>query len=487
MIRRMHSNSIAATATVVELASRIARGEVTAERLLTDCLTGIEANDSGGAGLHALIMLSPDARAVATALDEELRQGRSRGPLHGIPVVVKDNIDVFGIPTSSGNRGLQRSVAARDAPVVAQLRAAGAIIVGKTNLSEFSFEIRSRSSLRGDVRNPFDLGVTAGGSSGGTAAAVAAGFAIAGLGTDTGGSIRVPAAYTGLVGVRPTHGTVDLTGVAPLAPSTDTMGPIARCVDDAAMLLRVIARTGREWSGELGARDVHDALQGSRVGVFRQAYGADSSIIAAMDRTIDRLRQAGVRVIDPVELPPGALPVDRASHVVDWEFRPAFDRYLRENFRAGDAPASLAALFERGEFLPEYRDVMRKRIAIESIDHPIYREIIAFHRALGEHLDALFRDLKLDAIAYPTSMVLPSSFDNPAGGWAPELAACSGRPAITFPVGISPRGLPIGFELLGAVHGEQDLIRLARGVESISDPRPLSPVARAAESSRSAN
>lgn len=485
MISTMHSNSIAATATLVELSSRIAQGEITAERLLTDCLDGIAANDSAGAGLHAFITLNPSARATAIALDEEFRQGRSRGPLHGIPIAVKDNIDVLGLPTSSGNPALLRSVVVRDATVVARLRAAGAIIIGKTNLSEFSFEIRSRSSLRGDVRNPFAPRVTAGGSSGGTAAAVAAGFAIAGLGTDTGGSIRIPAAYTGLVGIRPTRGLVESSGVAPLAPSTDTIGPIARCVDDAAILLRVVARGSREWRDEHAGHDARVALKGARIGVLRQAYGAESSIVASMDRTCDRLRGAGACVVDPVELPPGVLPVDRAPHVVDWEFRPAFDRYLRENFRAGDAPASLAEIFERGEFLPEYREVLRRRVAIESIDHPIYREIIAFHRALGDRLDALFHDLALDAITYPTSMVLPNSLDNPAGGWAPELAACSGRPAITIPVGISPRGLPIGLELLGAEHGEQTLICLARAVESLSDARPVSPIARSAMSPES--
>ena len=476
----MHSNSIVATAALVELAPRIERGELSAAGLLTDCLAAISANESLGAALHAFITLNPHARAQANELDEERRQGRLRGPLHGIPVVVKDNIDVLGLPTSSGNTSLMRSVVARDAAVVARLRAAGAVIVGKTNLSEFSFEIRSRSSVRGDVRNPFDPRVTAGGSSGGTAAAVAAGFTIAGIGTDTGGSIRVPAAYTGLVGVRPTHGSVDSSGVAPLAPSTDTIGPIARCVDDAALLLRVLARPVSEWREAIPTRDERGALKSMRVGVLRQAFGTEPSIGSAMDQTLDRMRREGVQLVDPIELPQNVLPINRASHVVDWEFRPAFDRYLSRNFLADSVPASLSEIFARGEFLPEYRETLRKRVAIESTDHPAYREIIAFHQALGRRLDELFHEGGLDALAYPTSMVLPNSFDNPAGGWAPELAACSGRPAITIPVGISPQGLPIGFELLGTAFGEQHLFRVARAVESISEARPVSAIARAA-------
>ncbi|MDE2296030.1 MAG: amidase [Gammaproteobacteria bacterium] len=475
----MHSNSTLATATLGDLVSRIARGELTAEGLLTACLERIAANDTAGAGLHAFVTLNPDAGAAAIQLDAERRKGRSRGPLHGIPLVVKDNIDVGGLPTSSGNPALLRAVATRDAAVVARLRAAGAIIVGKTNLSEFSFEIRSRSSVRGDVRNPFDPRVTAGGSSGGTAAAVAAGFAVAGLGTDTGGSIRVPAAYTGLVGIRPTHGSVDTTGVAPLAPSTDTVGPIARCVEDAALLLRTIARTPGAVGEAPAGREASAVLKGTRIGVLRQAFGTDSAITAAMDRTLDRLRREGVRLDDPIELPAAVVPVNRASHVVDWEFRPAFDRYLRENFRAGSVPTSLAEIVERDEFLPEYREVLRRRVAIESLDDPVYREILAFHQALARQLDAMVGERGVEAIVYPTSMVLPSSFDNPAGGWAPELAACSGRPAITIPIGVCAEGLPIGLELLGARHGERRLLSLARAVESISDARPIAPLARA--------
>ena len=468
MIRQVSARAVI-TATLAELATDIASGALTATLLLDECHARIAAHEANGANLSALIALNPAAEATALALDEERRRGRLRGPLHGIPIVIKDNIDMAGMASSSGNKALAQSCALRDAEAVRRLRAAGAVVVAKANLSEFSFEIRSRSSLRGDVRNPFDPRVTSGGSSGGTAAAVAAGFAIGGIGTDTGGSLRVPASYTGLVGLRPSHGLIDLRGVAPLAPSTDTLGPIARSVEDAAILLNVLA-------GSEAARRVRPgepSLARARVGVLRQAFGKEPAITELIDAALQRLQAAGAILVDPLEIPASLLPAGRAQHIVDWEFRGAFDRYLLENFRPGSAPASLREIFESGDYLPEYRDVLARRLAVATTDDPLYREILDFHRALSERLTALFDDQRLSALVYPASMVLPSSFENPAGGWAPELAACSGRPAITLPIGVSAGGLPVGIELLGTPHGEGALLRLAQEIESLGNGRPF--------------
>lgn len=468
MIRQVLAPAVM-TATLADLAADIASGALTATALLEACLARIAAHESTGASLSALIAMNPAAEETALALDEERRDGRVRGPLHGIPIVVKDNIDMAGAATSSGNKAMAHSCALRDAEAVRRLRAAGAILVAKANLSEFSFEIRSRSSLRGDVRNPFDGHVTSGGSSGGTAAAVAAGFAIGGLGTDTGGSLRVPASYTGLVGLRPSHGLIDTRGVAPLAPSTDTLGPIGRSVEDAAILLNAL--TGSD--PQPLVRPGEPPLMRVRVGVLRQAFGGEPAIVELVDAALQRMQAAGAILVDPIEIPASALPAGRAQHIVDWEFRGAFDRYLLENFRPGTAPASLRQIFESGEYLPEYRDVLARRLAIATTDDPLYREILGFHEALSDRLTALFDDQRLSALVYPASMVLPSSFENPAGGWAPELAACSGRPAITLPVGVSPKGLPVGIELLGTPRGEAALLRLAHGIESLGSGRPI--------------
>ena len=194
-----------AHASLTDLARGLANGAVRVKELMSRCLAQIAAHDRDGAGLGAIITISSDAETDAWRLDAAQRSGRGLGPLHGIPVVIKDNIDVAGHPTTSGNPTLARAMAVRDAEQTLRLRRAGALILAKTHLSEFSFEVRSRSSLGGDVRNPFDTSVTAGGSSGGSAAAVAAGFAVAALGTDTGGSLRIPAAFNGLVALRPRH------------------------------------------------------------------------------------------------------------------------------------------------------------------------------------------------------------------------------------------------------------------------------------------
>ncbi len=444
-------------ATIVELAPRLADGTLTAQTLLGACLAKIAADDSEGKGLGAILTLNPRAEDDARALDDLFRRtGAVCGPLHGIPVVVKDNIDMAGLPTTSGCRALAHAMPHRDAEQVRRLRAAGAVIVGKTNMSEFSFDIRSRSSLGGDVRNPFNRDVTAGGSSGGTAASVAAGYAAAGLGTDTGGSIRIPAAFNGLVGLRPTHGLIDARGTAPLAPSTDTIGPIGRCVADVATLLGVMT----DAPPATPAR----GLDGARIGVLRQVFGDNPEIRVAIEAALGAMAAAGATIVDPVELPADVLPAGR-PHVVDWEFGPSFDAYLRANFVPGTAPASLAALYAGGAYLPEFQALLARRSAVVSLDSPVYRSILDDHRALRCALPAVLDTHALDALVYPTSSVIPVSLDKPVGGWAPELAACSGFPALTLPVGQAANGVPIGLEMLGRSFDDTVLLGLAGELE----------------------
>ncbi len=446
--------------TLTDLAPRIASGELTAEALLRDCSDAIAAHDREGLGLSAMLWRNPHAEAEARSRDQERARSGVRGPLHGIPIVVKDNIDVAGAATTSGCRALEHAIALRDAEQVRRLHAAGAVIIGKTNLSEFSFEIRSRSSLGGDVRNPFNPKVTAGGSSGGTAAAVAAGFAVAGLGTDTGGSIRVPASYNGLVGLRPTQGLIDRRGVAPLAPTTDTVGPIARSVEDVGRLLQIMIAPGQ--AAPSSARPLSDA----RIGVLRQFFGGDAAILGGCENAIALMRASGVTIVDPIVLPESLLPEGR-DNVVDWEFASAFDAYLATTFVAGTAPASVMEICESGAYLSSHQEALLRRTAVRSIDHPSYRAILEYHRALRSGLSALIEIAGLDALIYPTSQVTPESLDNPKGGWAPELAACTGWPALTLPVGQAPDGVPIGLEFLAPALQEARLLRFAADLERL--------------------
>lgn len=441
--------------TIEELAPRLASGELAAVLLIDECLQAIADHDRA---LSAMLALDPRAIDEARACDREQNQGRLRGPLHGIPLVVKDNTDVAGLATSSGNRAMAGAMPLVDAAQVARLKRAGAIVIGKANLSEFSFEIRSRSSLGGDVRNPFDVSVTSGGSSGGTAVALAAGFAVAGLGSDTGGSIRVPAAFNGLVGLRPTHGLLDGRGVAPLAPSTDTIAPMARSVADAALLFGLMGGDGRLLGTE-----------GLRVGVLRQAFGSDPEIAAASDGAIETLAASGVFVTDPVTLEESVLPVGRL-HIVDHEFAEAFDNYLATNFEPGTGPGSLRDIIASGRFLPDHAADLDRRLMVDRAQR---EAILAYHRSLRVALEQLFDKHQLDALLFPTSMIIPSSLENPKGGWAPELAACSGWPALSVPAGVSRRGIPVGVELLGRRAREPLLFGLGAAIERSVGPRPI--------------
>lgn len=438
----------AARPTIATLASRLAGGQLRARELLDACLAAIAARDGD---LHAMLALNLDARAEADAADRASAQGRSLGPLHGIPIVVKDNIDVAGMPTTSGCIGLRGAMPIRDATVVSRLRAAGAVLVGKTNLSEFSFEIRSRSSLGGDVLHPLNPAVTPGGSSGGTAVAIAAGFALAGLGTDTGGSIRIPAAYTGLVGFRPAQDALPMDGIAPLAPATDTVGPIAHSVEDVTLLLAA-----------LGLRFAAAPDRTPRVGILRQAFGSGHAIIAALAPAVNELAQRGVRIVDPVALPDAVLPTG-GDHIVDAQFADAFDAYLAANFMPRTAPRTLAALVESGAHLPEYAAPLRARLARKGGSTSA---ILADHAKLSEAMASLLTDAQVDLLLFPTSQVVPRSLDNPKGGWAPELAARSGWPALSIPSGEHIDGMPVGVELTGPPGSEGMLFAVARLIEA---------------------
>ncbi len=441
--------------TIGELAPQIAAGIVSSPELLRQCLAAIAADNRTGRRLGAILSLNPEASTNAAALDTERLQSGSRGPLHGIPIVIKDNIDVAGMPTTSGSVALAAAMPRSDADVVRRLRAAGAVIIGKANMAEFSFEVRSRSSLGGDVRNPYDPTVSAGGSSGGTAAAVAAGFAVAGLGTDTGGSIRIPASFCGLVGVRPSHGAFAMSGIAPLAPAADTVGPITRDTADAALILAVMGMAPQ--AGEPRPGPV-------RLGIVRQAFGTGEVAVIA-DTVIARLVDAGV-VVHSVTLPAAMVP-DFAIDAIDLQFRAAFDAYLAGNFAAG-APASLAAIVAGDAVLPDCRAVLRRRAAAAAD-----AKALADHQRRADDLRAFLvaalHDNALDGLLYPTAAVAPTSFDNPACGWAPELSALAGLPAVSFPVARSARGMPIGFDLLGPRNGEMVLLGIVDRLRALLD------------------
>src|SRR5438034_8106976 len=294
-------------ATIADINAAFDAGTLTAEKLVQRCLARIQAYDRQGPALHAVITLNPKALETARMLDAERKAKGPRSPLHGIPIVLKDNYNTFDLPTTGGSVLLEGSIPPDDAFVVKKLRAAGAIIVAKVNMSEFA-SAGAYSSLGGQTRNPHDPARPASGSSGGDGAAIAAGYATPGLGTDTGGSFRCPATANGIVGLKPTHGLVSRSGIIPLALSFDTGGPMGRSVYDVAVALGVMtgvdaadAATKKsegvlqtDYTKELRA----DALKGARIGAARDFLGADADVDWVVDAALAAMRKAGATVVD---------------------------------------------------------------------------------------------------------------------------------------------------------------------------------------------
>lgn len=414
-------------------------------------LAAIEA----GRSLNAIVGINPDALAEAARYDRAWRRGRITGPLHGTPLVVKDNINCIGMATTLGCRALAEAQPRQDARVIARLKAAGALILAKTNLSEFAFDVRSRSSLAGDVCNPLDPRLTAGGSSGGSAAAVVAGMADAALGSDTGGSIRIPAAWTGLVGLRPAFRRAQLQGIAPLSLSKDTVGPMAWCVEDVALLHQI-----------MHAQPVHPlearSLYGVRLGIINALHGEYPDQRMALVQGWRALRRAGVTLV-PLKLP-HALRVAQEPCLSLREFHPAINHWLST---MDYAPETLQSLIQRGEHLAEFDPFLRQHLERTRLVCEGWREQRRFQRQLRHDLQQLMQSQQLDALIYPTSQCPPSSLEKTPPGWAPELAAISGLPAVTLPFGRINDVLPLGLELLSAKTDEHALLALALALERL--------------------
>ncbi|MCY0775057.1 amidase family protein [Enterobacter cloacae complex sp. 2022EL-00788] len=403
--------------------------------------------------LNAILGVNPDAISQAQRYQQLRRRGVQVGPLHGVPLIVKDNIACAPMPVTLGCRALASLGATSDALVVQRLRRAGAIILARANMSEFAFDVRSRSSLGGDVANPLWPSVTAGGSSGGCAAAVAAGMADGALGTDTGGSIRIPCSYTGLVGLRPAFRRAQLDGVAPLSPSKDTVGPMVHSVEDAALLHAVIHGFSPV---TLPARP----LNGARFGVVTALQGEDEAQLAVWQAALHALSRAGATLVE-VSLPL-LDDVRQATCLSLYEFRVAFDRWLAKQ---PGAPSGLAEIVASGAFLPEFAPFLKQMLACDTLKTPLWLAGRRLQRLLRQSLCQVAAEQRIDGFLYPTVQRLPDSMAKMPPGCAPELAAISGLPAITLPCGVNGNGLPVGMEILSPQEDETALMVLALACE----------------------
>jgi aspartyl-tRNA(Asn)/glutamyl-tRNA(Gln) amidotransferase subunit A len=441
--------------TLAALGRAFRNGTTTSEAVTDACLAAIATKDGGPSGINAFItVLADDARTQARAADAALAAGDDRGPLHGVPLSLKDLLDVAGAPTTAASRVRAGHVATSDATAVARLRAAGAVFVGKTNLHEFAFGTTNEDSAYGPVRHPLDASRSPGGSSGGSAASVLAGMAVASIGTDTGGSIRIPSAACGLVGLKPGLGEVPTTGVVPLSTTMDHVGPLCRSVEDAALLYGVLRGARLEPPTERRP----DLL---RLGVPRAYFCArlDPDVAAAFDAACERLRESGV-TIDDVTIPHATDIAPIYLHIVLAEGARYHAATLES--RPGDYTPAVRVRLEMGRYVlaEDYARALAGRAVLQA-------EVDA---ALAGRDGLLLPTLPVPATPLGADTVRMGDTDEPVRAATlrlTQLFNLTGHPAITIPCGRTPHGLPVGAQLAGAAGRTGALLGVARAVEPV--------------------
>ena len=483
--------------TVDELQQSMASGERSARSITELYLSRIDALDRQGPELRSVIETNPDALKIADQLDNERRSDGPRGPLHGIPIAIKDNIDTSdGMTTTAGSLALEGSIPARDSFVAQKLREAGAIILAKANMSEWAYFRGERatsgwSARGGQCRNPYALDRNPCGSSSGSGVAVSANLAALTVGTETGGSIMCPSSINGVVGIKPTVGLWSRSGIIPISHSQDTAGPMARTVRDAAILLAAVpgvdprddataASEGNSYADYTQFLDPA-GLQGARVGVARSFTGFDPRVIALFDQAIEAMRESGALIIDPANLPPAAWNDTLPLLVLEYEFKADLNAYL-ENL-GPEAPVK--SLTEVIEFNERNRDTEmpyfgQERMYASQARGPLtdetYRNAV---RAIQtgnrqDGIDALMSQYDLDAIIAPTMgiswMTDHIKGDRLEGGSSAGPAAIAGYPDVSVPMGFVS-GLPVGVSFFGRAWSEPTLLRMAYAFEQATSHR----------------
>jgi amidase len=473
---------------VLEQQAQMRAGKLSAHALASQYLARIAAIDKAGPRLRSVIELNPDALTIAAGLDRERAAGRLRGPLHGIPVLLKDNIATGDkMSTSAGSLALDGVRATRDSFVAAQLRAAGAVILGKTNLSEWA-NMRSTHSTSGwsgrggQTKNPYALDRNTSGSSSGSGAAIAASLATLAVGTETDGSIVSPASTCGIVGIKPTLGLVSRSGIVPIAQSQDTAGPMTRSVTDAALLLAAMAGVDGDDAATAGSagRVVDyagalrkDGLQGKRIGVARNFFGSNDVVDALIARELEVLKAQGAVLVD-VTVPNIDKYGDSETAVLLYEFKPGLAAYL-----AGYAPhapvktmADVIAFNDKHAAREMPWFAQEHLVAAESkagLDTKEYKDALAnnLRYAREEGIDQVMREHKLDALVAPTggpAWLTDYINGDHYGGSFSTPAAVAGYPHVTVPAGYA-RGLPVGISFVGGAYSEATLIAMAYAYE----------------------
>lgn len=482
--------------TIAELQEALQSGRYSARRLTELYLERIEAVDRQGPTLRHVLEVNPDAFAVAEQLDQEREDNGPRGPMHGIPVILKDNVDTADrMSTTAGSLALYGTHASRDAFLVERLRAAGALILAKANLSEWANFRSTRSSsgwsgIGGQGKNPYVLDRSPCGSSSGTAGGISSSYAAVGVGTETDGSVVCPSSHCSLVGIKPTLGLVSRSGIVPIAHSQDTAGAMGRTVADAAILLGAMtgedprdpataASAGHALSDYTPHLDVR-GLNGARIGVARSHFGYSEEADRIAEEAIDAMRRQGAMVIDPADIPNTGEYDDSEFEVLLYEFKADLNAYLAG--RGGDVPArSLADLIafnerNREREMPYFRqEIFRMAQEKGPLSEQAYRDALAKNHRLSreEGIDAVMDEHRLDALVAPTNHpAWPIDLVNGDHymGSSSTPAAVAGYPNITVPAGFS-FGLPVGISFIGRAWSEATLIRLAYAFEQATKHR----------------
>lgn len=462
---------------ISELRADLDAGRVTSVELVRAYRARIEALNRNGPKLHAIIAINPDAEKQAAELDRELKKSGARGPLHGIPVAIKDNIETAdGMPTTAGSLALAENFAKSDAPIVARLRAAGAVILAKANLSEWA-NFRSPhstsgwSAVGGLARSPHVLDRSACGSSSGTAVSVAALLAPGGVGTETDGSITCPSSMNGLVGLKPTLGLLSQQGIVPIAHSQDTAGPMARNVTDAAIMLAAMVERAKCVEGQGDCEHVdyvkalsQGALQGKRIGVWRFRAGTNPHIVPVYEQALQVLREAGATLID-VETPDVRQVSGAEFTVLLTEFKADLNAYLAHT-PATVATRTLEQLIEFNKKSPAEmalfgQEFFEQAQSTKGLDDAAYLKALNDSKRLArEAIDGVLSANKLDFIVAPTNglawRIDTINGDNFTGSFS-TLPAVSGYPHLTVPMG-DVRGLPVGLSFIGPANSDAALL-----------------------------
>jgi amidase len=482
-------------ASVDDIQHAMKSGRYSARSITRSYLARIKLLDKHGPAINSVIELNPDALTIADELDREYRQNGPRGLLHGTPVLLKDSMDTADrMGTTAGSLAMAGSPAPRDAFLVQRLRAAGAIILGKANMSEWAnfratHSVSGWSARGGQTRNPYVLDRNPCGSSSGSAVALAANLCAIAVGTETDGSIVCPSSINGIVGIKPTLGLISRNGVIPIAHSQDTPGPMARTVGDAAILLNVLAGpdpndAATEASSSKAQPDYTkfldpNGLRSARLGIARRFFGFNADVDRLVDECIAQMREQGAEIIDPIDYPANEGLDDSELEVLLYEFKADLNAYLKT--RSSFSVKSLSDIIafneaRRSEEMPYFeQDIMIKAKAKGPLTESAYKDALARNHRLtrDEGIDAVISKYRLDAIAAPSNglawLTDWVTGDHVSGGCS-QPAAIAGYPHLTVPAGFV-HGLPVGISFFGPAWSEPTLLRIAYAFEQATKRR----------------